>query len=320
MNDKLNWGYQKHDFSSIQETLSKYFPVENPEHYNKKNIGDFKGVKAIEEILDDNFCTNKRYLERWGKFKKFLKQELKKPIHETMIAWYPCYSGFITLKKEKFKNITYTKELHFFISLLGPYYTILGIDRSEVELEEVYPDLDSSEKIKYRVYDASHVLTVSPYQEYKELFLILQNKVLEYFPSFKYIPYDINKKKVKGISLVYPDCEAKVKGSVFSALFRPEVSFNTETRGETSFGFNEWLIVKKLDRNRIKEIHEALVKKALKDEFNLTIHKVWKLKAANRIPMKISGMFGMDPIKIVDLTDNNIITIISKEDEEPGIS
>jgi len=78
MTEKLNWGYEIHDFSSIQETLSKYFPIKNPELYNKKNIGDFKGVKEIEEVLNDNFCTNKRYKERWGKFKQFLKQELKK--------------------------------------------------------------------------------------------------------------------------------------------------------------------------------------------------------------------------------------------------
>lgn len=177
-----------------------------------------------------------------------------------MIAWYPCYSGFITLKKENFKNLTYTKELHFFISLLGPYYTILGIDRSEVELEEVLPDLNGSEKIRDRVYNANQVITVSPHQEYKELFLILQNKILDYFPSLKYIPYEINRKKIKGISLVYPDCEAKVKGSVFSALFRPDDSFNSKTRGDTFFGFDEWLIIKKLDRNRIKEIHETLLK------------------------------------------------------------
>jgi len=235
----LNWDHTKHDFSAIEETLYKYFPIKNFELYNEENVQNFQGFKEIEEILNDNFFTTKNYRERWGKFKKFLKQEFKKTIYESMVAWYPCYSGFIVLQKDSNKNLTYRKELHFFISLLGPYYTILGIDKSEVQLEEAFRDLDQAENSIIRTYPANHVLTVSPYMEYKESFIILQKKILEYFPSLKYVPYQVNLRKVEGISLLYPESEGNIKDSVFSALFKPDHSLNTTTRGDAFYGYDE---------------------------------------------------------------------------------
>lgn len=112
MTDKFNWGYSKHDFSSIGETICKYFPIENPDEYLEKDIRYFVGIRRVEEILNENFFT-KNYRERWVKFRKFLREELKEPFLESTIAIYPCYSGIVILKEEKNNNLTYTKELHF---------------------------------------------------------------------------------------------------------------------------------------------------------------------------------------------------------------
>ncbi|MBO9701003.1 MAG: hypothetical protein J7604_12390 [Sporocytophaga sp.] len=314
MADKFNWGYIKHDFSSIHETLGKYFPIENPDQFNGKDIRDFVGVKRVEEILNENFFTI-NYRERWGKFRKFLKEELKEPFHNSTIAFYPCYSGIVILKEEKNNNLTYTKELHFFISLLGPFYTILGIDKAEITLEEHFNwDKENSSSS----YEANLVVTVSPYMEYQEPFNMLQKKIIEYFPSLKFIPYEVNIEKVEGVSLIYPDTQGDAKNSVFSALFRPDNYFNTETRGNTHYGFDEWLIVKKLDEERIREIKEGLLKRSLKIESELTVHKVWKLKKANYILQNITII--IDLFQIIDFSENNFATIIYKEDEEPLIS
>jgi len=314
MADKFNWGYSKHDFSSIHETLGTYFPIENPDQHIGKDIRDFEGVKKVEEILKGNFFTDKNYRERWGKFRKFLKEELKEPIHESMVAFYPCYSGIVILKEEKSNNLTYTKELHFFISLLGPFYTILGIDKAEIALEH----LDRDEENSSRSYEANLVVTVSPYLEYQEPFSILQKKIIEYFPSLKFIPYEVNIEKVDGISLIYPDTEGDAKNSVFSALFRPDNYFNTETRGNRHYGFDEWLIVQKLDIEQIREIKEGLLKRSLKVESELSVHKVWRLTEANYILNDISII--VDLVQVIDLSESNFATLILKEDEEPLIS
>lgn len=323
MTHKLNWGYKKHDFSSIEETLIKYFPVANPHDFNEENIKDFKGFQDIGEILNINFGTNKNYREKWGKFKKHLKKELRRPVLESMVAFYPCYSGFVTLKKEKNNNLTYSKELHFFISLLGPYYSIFGVDKCEIALEESMPWMNVSEEILTRPYSANLAITVSPYLEFQESFQDLQKKILDYFPSLKFVPYSINLRKEEGISLLYPYRDEKFKNTVFSALFNPDIFFNSEPRGDTYFGFNEWLKIKKLDKSRIDKIKEDLLCRSSKIELStITVNKIWKFKKVIRLENSKVGnfTFGMEAILVLDLSNEKYATIISAEDEEPIIS
>ena len=86
-----NFGYGNHDFSSILETIKRYYPVDHPESFSGENIEDFPGLKEMGDLTGDNFFKQKNYRERWVKFRKFLKQELKLPVAETMIADFPCY-------------------------------------------------------------------------------------------------------------------------------------------------------------------------------------------------------------------------------------
>lgn len=323
MTHKLNWGYDKHDFSAIEETLIKYLPIANPHDYNEENIEDFKGIQDIGEILNINFGTNKIYREKWGKFKKHLKEGLKSPVQESTVAFYPCYSGIVTLKKEKNNNLIYSKELHFFISLLGPYYCILGVDKCEIMLAELMPTMNGSEEILTRPYSANLAITVSPYLEFQESFLDLQNKILDYFPSLKFVPYSINLRKEEGISLIYPSSEEKIKNTVFSALFNPDNFFNSEPRGDTYFGLNEWLKIKKLDKSRIDKIKEDLLSRSLKIELSSnTVNKIWKFKKVIRLENSKVGnsTFVMESILVLDLSNEKFATIILNEDEEPVIS
>lgn len=323
MPHKLNWGHNKHDFSAIEETLIKYFPITNPHDFNEENIKDFKGYQDIGEILNINFGTNKIYREKWGKFKKHLKEGLKSPVQESTVAFYPCYSGIVTLKKEKNNNLIYSKELHFFISLLGPYYSIFGVDKCEIMLEELMPTMNGSEEILTRPYSANLAITVSPYLEFQESFLDLQQKILDYFPTLKFVPYSINLRKEEGISLVFPSREEKINNTVFSALFRPDNFFSSETRGDTYFGFNEWLKIKKLDKSRIDKIKEDLLNRSLKIELSSkTVNKIWKFNKVIRLENSKVGnsMFVMESILVLDLSNEKFATIISNEDEEPIIS
>jgi hypothetical protein len=51
-------------------------------------------------------------------------------------------------------------------------------------------------------------------------------------------------RKEEGISLLRPCIDEKINNTVFSALFNPDFFFNSEPRGDTYFGFNEWLKIK----------------------------------------------------------------------------
>lgn len=328
MSDELNWGYEMHDFSAIEATLKKFHPIENSYQYNSENIEAFRGYKDIQEIIHDNFLTTKSYKERWVLFKKFLEKALKKPVEELMTISYPCYSGSVTLEKETHKNISHTKELHFFISLLGPYYSILGFDKCSIRLKQNTLPFEIEKAHMERVFHEDLAVTVSPYLEFEEPFIQMQKKILEYFPDLKFIPFKINQIKINGSTLLFREDVPLFKHSVFSALFQPENLFHSDflesakkIRGDIFFGLDEWAKIKKPNKSRLEEIRNILLKNSLNNKSVKTFHKVWMLKYATKLPNKYNGMLMLlSPPVVMDLTDENTATIISQENEEPTIS
>ena len=316
MNTDFRFG--KYDFTPIEDTIRTYYPIENPEKYDDKNVYEFPGFEKLNEVINDNFDIQKHYSERWVKFKNFLKLELKKPVQETMSAFHPCYSGKVVLKKEKNTSLVYRKELHFYISLLGPYYSIIGLDSSEILLEHTFSTTEETRLVPYR---ANHAITVSPFLEYEEQFTLLQEKIVEYFPDYKFVPFKISMRNIPGTSLFEPYNEDILKDSVFYALFRPDDIFNTQTRGDNFFGALDWLKVKKLNKIRLEQIREDFLKKSDINKSDLTLHKVWKLQTTTRLPstQKNGGAsITLDSIQVLDLSDATSAVITTEENEEPS--
>lgn len=320
LEDHFTYDTHRYNFEPIYETIRRYYPIENPE-INAENIERFSGFIESGELINENFFNQKNYRERWGKFKKFLKQELKKPVRETMSLFYPCYSGSVTLNEIKEEGYSIHKELHFYISLLGPYYSVSGIDRSEIVLDEERPATIGSKEEKVKVsYSAVNAITVSPYLEYEASFKLLQSKIEEYFPEYRFIPFKIGKKRIPGISLIHQDSKEHLRDSVFSALFRPDIDFAHE-RGDGYYGYDYWLRVKPLPPEEFKKIIDGLLKRSLVNFDTLTLHKVWKFKSAYPIFSNpaVSNMtfVSVDLMDILDLTDRSTAFIITNENRAP---
>ena len=313
-----NFGFDKHDFTTIEETIRSYYPIDSQENNPKKNISDFADFDKINELIIENFIVQKNYRERWVKFKNFLKQELKKPVQETMIAVFPCYSGKVILKKEGNDTLIYRKELHFYVSLLGPYYSIIGLDSTDIFLQD-FSSIYTQNGLT--PYTANHAITVSPYMEYQEQFTLLQAKIVEYLPSFKFIPFGICLRKMPGMPILDSYSKDPHKDSVFNALFRPDEILNVQKRGDSFFGTEEWLKVKRLDRLAIDEINQDFAKRSELVKTQETLHKVWKLESMNISP--VTSMMGggasinMDHMQVLDLSNPLCATFTTKENEVP---
>jgi hypothetical protein len=319
-NNRANFNYTEHDFTPIYDTLTIYFPIENPYLFNEENIKEFHGVEKINNLLRDHFFNKKNYTQRWGSFRKHLKRHWKKSFEETMVAFYPCYSGRIILHSQKTNNHTYTKELHFYISLLGPYYSIMGIDRSEITLHENWESFADHLKKSDVSYEADHVITVSPYQEYADDFKTLQTQITSFFEGLRFVPFKINLKKIQGISIVYTDTEEYLRNTVFSALFRP-LKITSRVRGDVRYGFDEWLKIKKLDESKIKQVRKDLLSRCSLNDSEISIHKIWRQISIT--PLKLNPSLGnlsigMETINVIDLCDPTIIYLYTEEDKEPG--
>jgi hypothetical protein len=319
--------FTDHNFQEIYDTVSKYYPVEEQyKNYTPEALRDFPGYQKIWQLVEENFGNKKNYKERWVPLSKYLKTSLKKRVISSNGMFDCCASGEVIVNEFKSKEYTKTKKLCYYISLLGPYYAIYGIDSSEVILPTKFSNFDGDE-ISIIPYSADHVVTTSPVFEYESLFVQLQDKIKERFPGYKFIPYSIGISAIEGISYryrsEYDSPEEKIyMDNIYSGLFGLKVTPKCIHRGENNYGFVDWLKPLSDEELNLSNLIKANIQMTANGSGKVSIHKVWKLKNWKKLPVKFSsggGMWGIDFIEILDLTSPQKVIITAGKRKAPNI-
>jgi hypothetical protein len=316
-----------HNFQEIYDTIREYYPVgEEYKNYTPESLRDFPGYQKIWQLIDENFVNKKNYKGRWVPLSKYLKTSLKKRVVSSNGMFDCCASGEVIVSEFKSKEYTKTKKLCYFISLLGPYYAIYGIDSSEVILPTKFSNFNGDE-ISTIPYSADHVVTISPVFEYESLFVQLQNKIKEHFAGYKFIPYSIGISAIEGISYryrsEYDSPEEKVyMDNIYAGLFGLRVTPKCIHRGEDNYGFVDWLKPLSDEELNLSDLIKANIQITANGSREVSIHKVWKLKSWKKLPLELNlgGMWGMDLIEILDLTSPQKVIISAGERKTPGTS
>jgi hypothetical protein len=95
--------------------------------------------------MEEHFINPKNYKARWTKLNQFLKKEVRKPVHATVSLFNCCYSGEIVLEEIKNEDFIKSKKLNFYVSILGPFFSVCGVDSTTIFLSldglhgDVYP-------------------------------------------------------------------------------------------------------------------------------------------------------------------------------------
>lgn len=315
-----------HNFQEIFDTIKEYYPIEEQyKNYKPEALRDFPGYQKIGQLIEENFINRKNHKERWTSLSKYLRTSLKKRVISSNGLFDCCASGEVIMDAFKSKEYTKTKKLCYYISLLGPYYTIYGMDSSEVILPTKYSNFDGDE-IRVIPYSADHVVTISPVFEYESLFVQLQDKIKERFTGYKFIPYSTGVSSIEGISRRYMSEDDSAednrhKNNIYAALFGLKVKPRCRYRGDSNYGFFDWL--KPLGNEEL-ELYN-LIKENIRITANgsgkVSIHKVWKLKSWKRLPiaLNLGGMWGIDFIEILDLTSPQNVIVTAGERKTPDI-
>lgn len=243
METDFSFNPEQYDFWSVYETMKKYYPLGIKDPGGIDCLFDqYPGQEAMREIIGENLVEQKNYRERWTKFKNTLKGNLKKPVQSTSILFAPCFSGLVLLKHKKDTEAIHRKELHFAVSLLGPFYTIFGMDSTTILLEREDKPRELFEGEDARQYfEAVHAVTVSPYKEYEAPFLRLQQNITERFEGYKFVPYAINVMKLEGLHISYSSYGDNTDGTIYKALFNHLLDTEVMVRGDSYYGCDEWI-------------------------------------------------------------------------------
>jgi hypothetical protein len=228
--------YHDYDFSAIHATIKEFHPIDSDKRLTAKNIAASPGFKKIGALIEDNFVNKKNYKARWKKLNEFLNAEIKKPVRDTVSLSNCCYSGVVILENSKTGDIIRSKALHFYISLLGPFFSIHGIDSSTIILP-----IDPRYGNDTGHFAATHAVMVSPAFEYESVFRSLEDKLKESFPGYSFVPYDVGMSTIKNISVEDDLRDLRLLDTVYEGLFGQVAVHNCTWRGDRNYGLRAWL-------------------------------------------------------------------------------
>ncbi len=140
--------------------------------------------KAIR-LLEDH---NHKNFQNWVRFTEEIALHLQKEINDTTYGQAPSYSSFIRLDTVTTGDVTRKKEIGFFVSLLGPYYTVLGLDRNELRIND-------------QLFSSTNYLVASPENEFETAFDFLCRQIEEQYKRYRFVPFAICNKTIEGLKM-----------------------------------------------------------------------------------------------------------------------
>ncbi len=220
----LYFNSDKFDFWKIYESIKKFYPIGIPKDESKMYYS-YPGIKELNSIIVDKIHNDVNFKTYWSNYDRQIENKLQKPVIGTTYAQAPSFSSFVQLETFSFDNFIRSKEVHFFVSLIGPYYTIVGQDTNAL-------------KIGVETFRSTNYIVISPENEYTEAFNTLSDQIESRFNGFRFVPFVISGQTIEGLEVRYDDNKSS---SVFAALFNNNINLNIHTVGDKYFKSEDWI-------------------------------------------------------------------------------
>jgi len=222
----FHFNHEKFDFWSIYNAIVHFYPI-GVKKDESKLFFDYPGYKELEQIIVDEIHDNEKY-NRWEVFSEEISKVTNRQVIGTTYARVPSLSAYLELEKTILDDLTRTKELHFYVSLLGPFYTVFGQDRNTISIENGGS------------WFSTNYFVVSPEKEFAESFNILCEKIENRFEGYRFVPFYIYEQKLNDLFISYWNENAG--GSVFHALFNNTIDFdNVQIVGQDFHKSDNWI-------------------------------------------------------------------------------
>lgn len=227
----FNFRDDRYNYWPIYEAIKTYYPIGVPRF---GSFFTYPGLKRLEDIVVENIHVGENYKNRWLSFEHHIREGLGKDVVGTTYGQAPSFSSYIDLEKIEIDQYVLKKELHFCVSLVGPFYTVYGIHCA-------FFGKDFGSKGERKLF-YNHTLqsVVSPTGEFGAPFTQTRKLIEERFEGCKFVPYHVNRMYIEGLFVNYRD---ERKNCVFHALFNDAFDFESRIVGDThTYGNEQWLV------------------------------------------------------------------------------
>lgn len=259
------------------------------------------------------FSDQTAYRNKWGKLTKHLSKVLRKKVHGYADLGGSGFFGEVIIFEDNKPDFERKKSLHFYVSIIGPFFSIHGIDSSNAILQTEFSNITDKGN-----FEVTHAVTVSPVFEYREPFLALEKELRAFFPGYRFLPYDIGMSTMKNISIADELRDPRSMNTIYEAVFGQRAVHACYARGDHEYGMDDW--IKSLNEKE-KLLADRIAKHINNAPDEITIHKVWKRSESKRLPTfktNVSMMFGIALIDLMDLTDKSKVIITTGKSGAPS--
>lgn len=156
----------------------------------------------------------------WEETEEQIRQQTGLPVISTTYGQAPCWSGYVQIADSDAAAV----HLHFYVSLLGPWYFVTG-------------DYQAKAQVENRTFRRTLYLAASPVGLFVEAFdavaAILENR----YPGYKPLPFSLVQQQLKEIEVPYAEAF-----SLFAVLFGDaHIDISAPSVGDTRRGAERWL-------------------------------------------------------------------------------
>lgn len=231
MNNTFTFDSAQYNFWPIYDCIKQYYPLGIPKNYGEGIYVEYKGFTDMEKIIVDNIHDAETYKRNWVSFTKRMSVELGLKVFGTTYGQAPSYSAYLLSTSKKEGNRWYYKELHFSVSLLGKFFQIYGLHKTQLSYED--------EPISYSVENIKEIIT-SPHDEFKESFAAVEQKIIQQFKGYRLVPFSIGQLVLNGLEVYHTDKESStVNMALFNHLLDDEI-MDVDVIGNSDYGIDSW--------------------------------------------------------------------------------
>jgi hypothetical protein len=215
----------KHDFWPIYAQLQRYYPLGlSPEV--PLDLRAYPGYQELEARIVE-YIHDKAVLQaHWGAFETELAATTGFSVRGTTYGQAPCFSAVLELGATAGGEWRVEQELFFAVSLVGPFYTVLGRDQLVYPLDEHTTGRNTA------------LLTVSPVGAYEAVFAHVCSAIEERFVRHRFVPFRLATLPLTGLYLPGRDGTTQ---PLFYGLFNDQVDVQANTVGERDYKHEGWL-------------------------------------------------------------------------------
>ncbi len=147
------------------------------------------------------------------------------------------FFGEVIIEEDKKTDFIRQKSLRFYVSIIGPFFSIHGVD-SSIALLEIESRVKDFNKGNFA---ATHAITISPVFEYYEAFKKLEDQLRSFFPGYLFVPHAVGMSTIRNISVADELRDTQSLDTIYEGIFGMSPVHTCLTRGDRYYGMSDWV-------------------------------------------------------------------------------